>query len=219
MGRAPEGVRPTALYEILKSGNGQAATRAISDFVKKSWFSGYVEGTSNFKVNDGNDQPPVDFERLYDSVKDMGAEELVQLRAQTKLADKHDRSPGTEGHALLKCSPEIRQLRRLQEKRESKRKLQDGIVFRVGEPSCTKLVFPDDVPALAAKLGRTYNPLTKQNEIVSLSDYVGSKLHLEKTLVLWGPAGIRRHHPPKQSRKSSPSLTTPATSRVTAPRR
>ena len=80
-------------------------------------------------------------------------------------------------------------------KRESKRKLQDGIVFRVGEPSCTKLVFPDDVPALVAKLGRTYNPLTKQNEIVPLSDYVGSKFHSEKTLVLGG-GGIRRHHPP-----------------------
>ena len=189
LGAAPEGVRPSALCEIPKPGNGQAATRAISDFVRKSWFSGYAEATSNFKVDDLS---PADFESLYDSVKDMPEEELVQLTAQTKLAGSFDRSPGTEGHALLKCSPEIRQLRRLQEKRESKRKLQDGIVFRVGEPSCTKLVFPDDVPTLAAKPGRTYNALTKQNEIVSLSDYVGSKLHLEKTLVLWGAGGNQK---------------------------
>ena len=125
-----------------------------------------------------------DFARLYDNVKEMRKEELVQLKAQTKLADKHDRSPGTEGHAQLKCRPEIHRLRRVQEKRESKRKFQNGIVFRVGEPSCTKLVFPDDVQTLVAKPGRTYNPLTKQNEIVSLSDYVGSELLLEKTFVL-----------------------------------
>ena len=76
--------------------------------MRKSWFSGYAEATSNFKVSDGSDQPPVDFERyferLYDSVKDMREEELTQLKAQTKLVDKHDRSPGTEGHALLKCT-------------------------------------------------------------------------------------------------------------------
>ena len=102
---APRGVRPSALYEIPKPGKGQAATRAISDFVKKSWFSGYVEATSNFKVDD---QPPADFEKVYDDVKDVREEELVQLIAQTKLAGRLDRGP--EGHALLKCSPEIRQL-------------------------------------------------------------------------------------------------------------
>ena len=52
LGAAPEGVRPTALYEIQKTGNGQAATRAISDFVRKGWCSGYAEATSKFKVSE-----------------------------------------------------------------------------------------------------------------------------------------------------------------------
>ena len=104
--------------------------------MRKSWCSGYAEATSNFKVSDGSDQPPVDFEMLYDSVKDMGEEELVQLRAQTKLADKHDRSPGTEDHALLKCSPEIRQLRRLQEKRESAHGSPHELVRNGGASMC-----------------------------------------------------------------------------------
>ena len=60
------------------------------------------------------------------------------------------------------------------------------------EPGCTKLTYPDDVPSLAGKLGRTYNPLTKQNETATVSDYVESKLHLEKTLVLWGAGGNQK---------------------------
>ena len=76
--------------------------------MRKGWFSGYAEATSNFKVDDAGDQPPVEFRSLYDNVKDMREEELVQLTAQIKLAGRLDRGP--EGHALLKCSPEIRQL-------------------------------------------------------------------------------------------------------------
>ena len=120
--------------------------------------------------------------------RDMEEKEYLQHKAQTKI--KSGREP--EDKALLKCASEVQGLRRLERKGEAKRKLQDGIVFRVGEPGCTKLIYPDDLPSLAGKLGRTYNPLTKQNETAAVSDYVESKLHLEKTLVLWGAGGNQK---------------------------
>ena len=187
--KAPEDIRPVALYEIPKPGKGQAATRAIAQFMRTHWFAGYIAATSNFQLNP---EAHIDFASVFHNVKNMGEEELIQLRVQTKLAEKGDRSPGTEGHALLKCGPEIQQLRRLGKKRESQRKLQDGIVFRIDDSNCTKLVYPDDVPKLAGKVGQTYNPLTKENETVTLSEYVDTKLHLEKTLVLWGAGGNQK---------------------------
>ena len=187
--KAPEDMRPTALYEIPKPGKGQAGTRAIAQFIREHWFSACTEATSNFQLNP---KPLIDFANVFHNVKDMSDEELLRLRASTKLAEKNDRSSGTEGHALLKCAPEIQKLRRLDKKRELQRKLQDGIVFRIDDPNCTKLVYPDDVPKLADKVGQTYNPLTKQNETVTLSRYVESRLHLEKTLVLWGAGGNQK---------------------------
>ena len=181
---APEEVRLAARYEITKPGSGQAATRAIANFIRGKWFCG-AETTSNFQVSH---EAPVDFGSVFESVKDMEAEEYLQHKAHTKL--NSDREP--KDKALLRCSSEVQGLRRLERKRESKRKLQDGIVFRVGEPGCTKLIYPNDVPSLAGKLGRTYNPLTKHNETATVSDYVESKLHLEKTLVLWGAGGNQK---------------------------
>ena len=99
MDKAPQNTRPAALYEIPKPGKGQAATRAIAQFMRKHWFAGYTQATSNFQLNP---EPPIDFANVFHNVKDMDDEELLQLRALTKLTGRSDRSPGTEGHALLK---------------------------------------------------------------------------------------------------------------------
>ena len=183
LSKAPEGVRPTALYEVPKPGHGQAAARAIASFARTAWFNGYVEATSNFCA-----QPQVDFGSVYDGVKQMTEEEYLQHKAQTKLRGKGE----PEDKALLECSSEVRGLRRLEKERESKRKRQEGIVFRLGERGCTKLVYPNDVQKLAAKLGQIFNPLTKLHETVRLAEYVETRLHLEKTLVLWGAGGNQK---------------------------
>ena len=42
---------------------------------------------------------------------------------------------------------------------------------------------------LAAKKGRTYDPRSQKTTSPSCDDYVYTKMHLEKVLVLWGPGG------------------------------
>ena len=87
--------------------------------------------------------------------------------------------------ALCLGKSQLNTLRRVDSKRATKRQREAGIVFRAGI-NATQLVYPQDVPKLAAKKGTTYDPRTRRNAYPSCDDYVNSKLHLEKVLVLWG---------------------------------
>ena len=80
----------------------------------------------------------------------------------------------------------------MEEKREATRKLQDGIVFRVGEPGCTQLVYPNDLWGIVGKAGQTFDPLTRKRVTAPMSTYVETKMHFEKALVLWGDAGMAK---------------------------
>ena len=188
----PEEVRPATVHEVFKPGRGQAGAQAIVQFVR-GWFAEFQQITSNFNVAEGVEAPPpVDPEDLYEELRSKPQKDLRFEFWRARLQSPTQRAKDPRARALLAGRAEISAMRREEERRESKRKLQDGIVFRVGEPGCTKLIYPDDVPSLAGKLGRTYNPLTKQNEISTVSNYVESKLHLEKTLVLWGAGGNQK---------------------------
>ena len=82
-----------------------------------------------------------------------------------------------------------RDAERTKQQEAKKRMLQKGTVIRLSGTECTKLVYPYDVPTLGAKIGTTFNPLTRKHENVTVSQYIDTAVHLKKTLVLFGPGG------------------------------
>ena len=184
----PEEVRPATVHEVLKPSRGKVGAQAILQFVRE-WFTDFQQITSNFKLAEEVEAPPpVDPENLYKEFKSKPQNDLRFECWRARLQSPTQRDP--RARALLAGKAEISAMRREEQMHESKRRLQDGIVFRVGD--CTNLVYPDDVPKLPGKLGHTFNPLTKQNEIEPVSKYVETKLHLEKTLVSWGAGGNQK---------------------------
>ena len=80
---------------------------------------------------------------------------------------------------------------RAEEKRALKRQLTSGIVYHVGTTE-NKLVHPHDFPGLPAKKGKTWDPKTRKDLNVPFADYVETRMHFEKALVLWGGAGRQK---------------------------
>ena len=79
----PEGVRPTALFEVLKPGRGLAGARAIGDFAR-AWFVGYSEITSNFEIAvEVDDSPAID--DIYADVAQLSDREFILSKAEAKL--------------------------------------------------------------------------------------------------------------------------------------
>ena len=173
-------------HEIKKPMGGGATRNKIADFAE-IWFTSTTM-TTNFALEEAEEEEDADtvIKDLYETLSETTEKEYQFKVWAAKWKKPSGRSP--RDRALVAGQAPYRAIK----KEDAKHKLQDGIVFRVGEQGCTKLVYPDDVPTLAAKLGRTYNPLTKRRESVKLSEYVESRLHLEKTLVLWGAGGNQK---------------------------
>ena len=82
-------------------------------------------------------------------------------------------------------------MRRAEEKRALQRQLTSGIVYHVGTTG-SKLVYPRDVPVLPRKKGKTWDPITRKDLKLPFADYINTRLHFEKALVLWGGAGRQK---------------------------
>ena len=142
------------LHEILKPGGGGAARNAVATFVNV-WFEAAAETTSNFRIPD---EEEVAVEDVFHNLSDKTDAELHYTIWQAK--QKPLRKRGAEARAITTGASHISALRRI----GAKRKLQEGIVFRIGEEGATKLVYPRDMQQLAAKEGHTFNPLTRQRD-------------------------------------------------------
>ena len=172
------------VYEIEKPSGGGAARNAVASFVN-AWFEASSETTSNFQLPE-----EMAVAEVFDSLSEKTDAELQYTIWQAKQKPLKKRS--AEARAITTGASHISALRRIGAKEAAKRKLQEGIVFRVGEGGTTKLVYPRDVQQLAAKKGRTFNPLTRQRETAPMPAYVETRMHFEKTLVLWGEAGLAK---------------------------
>ena len=93
--------------------------------------------------------------------------------------------------ALLAGKSEISAMRRAEEKRAAKRQLTSSVVFHVGSTG-SRLVYPRDFPQLPRKKGKTWDHETRKDVSLPLADYVDTRMHFEKVLVLWGDAGLQK---------------------------
>ena len=85
----------------------------------------------------------------------------------------------------------ITALKRGDEKRALKHQRIAGIVFHVGSTG-SRLVYPRDFPQLSRKIGRTWDPVTRKDVELPFAQYVDTRMHFEKVLVLWGDAGLQK---------------------------
>ena len=188
----PEEVRPATVHEVLKPGRGQAGARAIAQFVR-AWLAEFQQITSNFNVagEEAGAPPPVDVEDLYEKLRSQPRQEPHFDFWHARLPSPTERAKDPWARALLAGRGEISAMRRAEEKRALKRQLTSGIVDHVGTTE-NKLVHTHDIPGLPAKKGKTWDPKTRQDVNLPFADYVETRLHFEKVLVLWGAAGRQK---------------------------
>ena len=101
------------------------------------------------------------------------------------------RAQDPRAKALLAGRGEISPMRRAEEKRALKRQLTSGIVYHVGTMG-SKLVYPRDFPGLPRKKGKTWDAIVRKDVNLPFADYVNTRMHFEKALVLWGSAGRQK---------------------------
>ena len=142
----------------------------------RAWFATAQEHTSNFCCLPLEEQG-VEVQEACERAMQMDEEEvaLEQWQAQGLRRDQR----GSFQKAICYGRGPLNTLRKLGKKRASKEQREAGIVFRAGV-SATQLVYPQDVPKLAAKKGRTYDPRSQKDIFPSCDDYVYTKMHLEK---------------------------------------
>ena len=184
LGAIAQRVKVTSLSEIAKLGKGPSGSASIAKYVR-AWFATAQEHTSNFRCLPLEEQG-VEVQEAYERAMQMDEEEvaLEQWQAQGLRRDQRD----SFQKAICYGRGPLNTLRKLGRKRASKVQQEAGIVFRAGV-NATQLVYPQDVPKLAAKKGSAYDPRSQKTISPSCDDYVFTKMHLEKVLVLWGPGG------------------------------
>ena len=187
----PEEVRPAVVYELLKPGRGQAGTRAILQFAR-AWFADFQQIASNFNVaEDGPAPPPVDVKELWHELREKPQQDLHFDFWRARLQSPAQRAQDPRAKALLAGKGEISAMRRAEEKRALKRQLTSGIVYHVGTTG-SKLVYPCDFPGLPRKKGNTWDPIVRKDVNLPFADYVNTRMHFEKVLVLWGGGGRQK---------------------------
>ena len=169
------------VHDIKRSAGGGATRNAIVDFAQ-AWFAS-TEITSNFTFKeDAEQEQRAVIENVYGQMSEATEKEL-QFQVWSARQQKPKERNSFE-RAILAGQAAFRAIK----KEETKRKLEEAVVFRVGE-NATALEYPRDTPKLVQKRGTTYNPRTEQKEERLVSDYTDTRLHLEKVLVLWGKGG------------------------------
>ena len=151
-------VKVASLSEIAKLGKGPSGSASIAKYVR-AWFAIAQEHTSNFRCLPLGEQR-VEVQEAYERAMQMDEDEvaLEQWQAQGLRHDQRD----SFQKAICYGRGPLNTLRKLGKKRASKEQREAGIVFRAGV-SATQLVYPQDVPKLAAKKGRTYDPRSQKN--------------------------------------------------------
>ena len=179
-------VQPSAVFEILKPGKGQAGARAIAKFAE-AWFTGARRVTSNFAITDEapEEEQGAPVQEVYGQLPKERTE-LHMEHWEAKRVPKKRRSAWQD--SVVEGWSDIQALKRDEEHRAAKRKRTEGVVFREGIDA-TRLAYPRDFPRLGDKVGTTYDPRTEKDVLLPLSDYVNTRLHFEKVLVLWGKGG------------------------------
>ena len=170
---------PATLYGLPRevTAGGPASRAATAEFAR-AWLGHARQSTSNFTVESDEEQHATAKE-LLDDCRDLPEEEFLLSLAAAKVGGASPRA-----QLLRKLSPELKALRSAARKRQAER----DFIFRVGE-NATKLEYPRDIEVLTQKTGRTYNAREGKDELRAFGDYAEGALHLEKVLVLWGPAG------------------------------
>lgn len=183
LGTLPEGVRPTALFEVLKPGRGLAGARAIEDFAR-AWLKDYSEITSNFEVvaqEEEEDVPTV--EQIYRDVAPLSNREFLSLKAEEKLRKR--RAP------VVTIAPELNSLRAL-DRKEAKAAadlLLNPCYRPVNVEDKDFLHMPTDFFGVDDWVGETWDPETKCKRSMTYLHYLNSEEHLERTAVVYSDSG------------------------------
>jgi len=123
--------------------------------------------------------PPVDVKELWDELRDRPQQELHFDFWRTRLQSPAQRAQDPRAKALLAGRGEISAMRRAEEKRALERRLTSAIVYGQQARLPARFVLP---PTHPHKKGKDVN--------LPFADYVNTRMHFEKVLVLWGG---RRH--------------------------
>ena len=133
-----------------------------------------------------------DVKSLFEEFRAAADEEIHMEAWQAKQLDKGERERCPKRKALCTGQSHLFRARALERKRELHLQKTAGIVCQPGSAGATKLVYPRDVPGLVKKIGRTFCEKTRADIEVPFEDYMETRLHFEKVLVLWGDAGLAK---------------------------
>ena len=173
---------PAKACQLAGISTAGAASNKVKVQLARAWFACCHEATGNLALDP---EEAADPQKVYESLPE-GSTDLRMEHWEAKQLPKRDRN--ARQRSVVEGWGDIQALRREEERRAAKRKRERPVVFRRGD-NWTDLEYPRDVPILARKSGKTYNPLTEKQETRPFTDYADDVLHMEKVLVLWGPGG------------------------------
>jgi hypothetical protein len=133
-----------------------------------------------------------DVKSIFDEFRTVADEDIHMETWQAKQLNKTERERCPKRKALCTGQSHLFRARALERKRELHLQKTEGIVCQPGSDGATKLIYPRDVPGLVKKLGRTFCEKTRAEIEIPFADYMDTRLHFEKVLVLWGEAGLAK---------------------------
>ena len=133
-----------------------------------------------------------DVKSLFEEFQAAADEDIHMETWQAKQLDKGEREKCPKRKALCTGQSHLFRARALERKRELHLQRTTGIVCQPGSDDATKLIYPRDVPGLVKKLGKTFCKKTRDEIEIPFVDYMETRLHFEKVLVLWGEAGLAK---------------------------
>ena len=186
-------VKVASLSEIAKLGKGPSGSASIAKYVR-AWFATAQEHTSNFRCLPLGEQR-VEVQEAYERAMQMDEDEvaLEQWQAQGLRHDQRD----SFQKAICYGRGPLNTLRKLGKKRASKEQREAGIVFRAGV-SATQLIYPQDVPKLAAKKGRTYDPRSQKNIFPAATTTYTRRCTSRRCWCCGALVGTAKRHRPRQ---------------------
>ena len=133
-----------------------------------------------------------DVKSIFDEFRTVADEDIHMEAWQAKQLDKAERERCPKRKALCTGQSHLFRARALERKRELHLQKTAGIVCHPGGDGATKLIYPRDVPGLVKKIGKTFCEKARAEIEIPFADYMDSRLHFEKVLVLWGEAGLAK---------------------------
>lgn len=133
-----------------------------------------------------------DVKSLFEEFRTVADEDIHMEAWQAKQLDKGERERCPKRKALCTGQTHLFKARALERKRELQMQKTAGIVCQPGSDGATKLIYPYDVPGLVKKIGKTFCERARAEIEIPFADYMETRLHFEKVLVLWGEAGLAK---------------------------